>query len=231
MNLRKVKAAGVHVYTSLGLVLALVGFLGLREQNVQLFLIAMWVATFIDGTDGFLARRFAVKQVLPDFDGRKLDDIVDYLMYVFLPVLGMIEFGILQGSLVWVAVLPLLASGYGFCQERAKTSESFVGFPSYWNVLFGYLYFLALPPAWSAVIITILAVLVFVPIEYIYPTQTRMLKRLNIVLAFTWAAAVGVAILFHEESWAVTVLLISLVFPAYYMIASLVNHFRLKTAS
>jgi phosphatidylcholine synthase len=231
MRIRQIAAASVHVYTSLGLVMAFIAFLALREQNVQFFLIAMWAAALIDGTDGFLARRLRVKQLLPGFDGRKLDDIVDYLMYVFLPVMGMVQFGILQGSLVWIAILPLLASAYGFCQERAKTSESFVGFPSYWNVLFGYLYFLALPEAWSAAIIAVLAVLVFVPVEYIYPTQTRMLKRLNITLAFVWAAVVWAVILNHEASWAQPLMLASLAFPAYYMAASLINHFKLAQVS
>lgn len=230
MSVRQIAAAGVHVYTSLGLVIALFAFLALREQNIQLFLVAMWMAAFIDGTDGFLARRLQVKQILPNFDGRKLDDIVDYLMYVFLPVLGMIEFGILQGSLVWIAALPLLASGYGFCQERAKTSESFVGFPSYWNILFGYLYFLNLPAIWAAGIVVVLSVLVFVPIQYIYPTRTRMMKKLNLVLAFLWAAVVMVVILYQGASWTYPVLLASLLFPIYYIVASLVNHLQLNAA-
>ncbi len=36
--------------------------------------------------DGWLARRLKVAERLPAFSGAKLDDIVDYLTYVFVPV-------------------------------------------------------------------------------------------------------------------------------------------------
>ena len=41
--------------------------------------VLMLVATLIDATDGTLARAIRIKDVLPDFDGRRLDDIVDFL--------------------------------------------------------------------------------------------------------------------------------------------------------
>ncbi len=44
-------------------------------------------ATLVDATDGLLARKARVKERLPAFDGARLDDIVDYLTFVFLPVL------------------------------------------------------------------------------------------------------------------------------------------------
>jgi phosphatidylcholine synthase len=229
MNIHQVKAAGVHVYTALGLVLAFLAFLALREKNAQYFLITLWLAAVIDGTDGFFARRYQVSRYLPGFNGRKLDDIIDYLMYVFLPVVALVEFEMLTGPLVWVAVLPLLASGYGFCQERAKTSESFVGFPSYWNVLFGYLYFLNFSPTLTAALLVVLSILVFVPIEYIYPTQTTLMRGLTLGLAFVWAAALSLVILFPAAGWAQTVVLASLAFPLYYVAASLYNHRRLNS--
>ena len=50
---------------------------------------ALWLGLatlFIDGTDGMLARRFRVKETIPWFDGALLDNIVDYLTYVFAPI-------------------------------------------------------------------------------------------------------------------------------------------------
>ena len=39
---------------------------------------------------------------------------------------------------------PLLASAYGFCRKQAKTDDGyFLGFPSYWNIVAFYCYFLA----------------------------------------------------------------------------------------
>ena len=114
--------------------------MALRAHDIQNFFIALWIAVVIDSSDGALARHFRVKIVLPSFNGRTMDDIIDYITYAFFPALALIEFEILPASLMWAATLPLLASLYGFSQERAKTSQSFVGFPSYWNVVFLFLY-------------------------------------------------------------------------------------------
>ena len=48
---------------------------------------SMFVATIVDATDGALARRARVKDVLPEVDGARIDDIVDYITFVFLPML------------------------------------------------------------------------------------------------------------------------------------------------
>ena len=45
----------------------------------------MAVATAIDSADGALARAVRVKERLPSFNGARLDDIVDYLTFVFAP--------------------------------------------------------------------------------------------------------------------------------------------------
>ena len=77
-------------------------------------------------------------------DGALLDNIADYLTYVFLPA-ALVAFGLLPGPWRWAAMAPVLASGYQFRQERAKTDESFVGLPSYWNLVL--LYLLVLQPS------------------------------------------------------------------------------------
>ena len=87
-----------------------------------------------------------IKEVVPGFDGRRLDDIVDFLNYTFLPLLLIWRAGILPaGQEAWL-FLPLLASVYGFCQVQAKTEDGyFLGFPSLWNLVALYLYVLPLP--------------------------------------------------------------------------------------
>ena len=105
----------------------------------------MAAATIVDSTDGFLARKVRIKEVVPSFDGRRLDDLVDFLNYTFLPLLLIWRAGILPpGQEPWL-FLPLLASAYGFCQVQAKTDDGyFLGFPSLWNVVALYLYMLPL---------------------------------------------------------------------------------------
>src|SRR5919206_1464673 len=111
-------AAAVHLYTASGAVLAFMMVLAAIQGNaVQ----ALWInllTQVIDGTDGMLARRFRVREMLPWFDGRRLDDIVDYLNYVFAPVLLLWQLGFLPTGIsgMILAALPLLASSYQFCR-------------------------------------------------------------------------------------------------------------------
>src|SRR5262245_42656999 len=83
--LRIVLAWCVHFYTALGLVaaggMAVAIVLG-GPENFRLAFLLMAVATLIDATDGTLARLVRVKEVLPGFDGRRLDDLIDFQTYV-----------------------------------------------------------------------------------------------------------------------------------------------------
>jgi phosphatidylcholine synthase len=190
----------------------------------------LWLclATVIDTTDGWLARALRVKERLPGFDGAKLDDIVDYLTYVFVPVLLMLEAGLLPagwGMAVGAAVL--LASAYGFSQSEAKVKTGdyfFTGFPSYWNIVALYLYVWRLEPALAATLLLTFAVLVFVPIRYIYPSRTVTLRRTTLALGATWGLLM-VAAVFRLPDGAEPWLSLSLVFPIYYTALSLWLHF------
>ena len=221
---RRLRVAGwaLHVYTASGSVLALVAVLAAVDGND---LAALWVllaALVIDGTDGMLARRLKVAETIPGFDGARLDDIVDYLTYVFAPVVLLLTSHRLPGG-PWgavVAALPLLASCIQFCRRDAKTEDHyFLGFPSYWNVVAFYAVVLDLPPAAVSAILVICAVLVFVPIKYIYPSRTNSFRRLNLGLAGLWLVlyAVILAGMPHPNRVA---LALSLAYMAYYFLAS-----------
>src|SRR3712207_2972979 len=168
-------AAAVHVYTATGSVLGLLIVVAAVEGRV---VAALWLglaAMWVDGTDGMLARRLRVKELIPWFDGARLDDIVDYLTYVFAPVVLLWAVGALpEGFWGWVlAALPLMASCYQFCRTDAKTEDhTFLGFPSYWNVVAFYAVVLDLGRPAVAVILVVCSVLVFVPVRYLYPSRT-----------------------------------------------------------
>ena len=173
--LRTTLAWGVHLYTGLGLVAAAaiaVLIVHGGHESFRLAFLLMIVATLIDATDGTLARAVRVMEVLPGFDGRRLDDIVDFLTYTFLPLLLVWRAGLVpEGQHYWL-LLPLLASAYGFCQVSAKTDDGyFLGFPSYWNLVAFYLFVLRLPPWGALTLVLTLALLTFVPTRYLYPTM------------------------------------------------------------
>jgi phosphatidylcholine synthase len=127
----------------------------------------------------------------------------------------------------WAAFVPLLASGYGFCQDRAKTEESFVGFPSYWNIGVLYLFLLETPPWVNLATILFFSLLVFVPIHYVYPTKTRMLRRTTMTLGYIWAGTMFALALNPRAPWSHDLALASTAFPLYYLAISGVNHFRI----
>ena len=194
----RLAGALVHVYTASGTVLGLLIVLAAIEGEA---LTALWLglaALFVDGTDGMLARRFRVKETIPWFDGARLDDIVDYLTYVFAPVVLLWTTGHLPGGVLgWtVAALPLLASSYQFCRVAAKTDDHFfLGFPSYWNVVAFYAIVLDLAPGTVAAIVVVCAVLVFVPIRYLYPSRMTTLQAPTLAFTAVWGITYVVLLL------------------------------------
>jgi len=222
-------AWSVHLYTALG---AAIGFFALEATaygNYRLAFIWMAVATFIDCTDGTLARRARVKEVLPHFDGAKLDDIVDYLNYVVVPVVLAFHAGFIPAGWTGLVVgaVPLLASGYGFCQLEAKTADHFfTGFPSYWNIVVFYLYALRSPMWFNVAVLLLLSLLVFVPIRYLYPSRNRQAQALTYGLGLIWGACV--VTLLVQPAPSLVLAIASLFFPAYYMGMSLHVHFHTR---
>ena len=82
--IRKVLAWCVHGYTALGLVAAAwIAVLIFDDQpaSYRYAFLLMLIATIIDATDGTLARAIKIKEVLPHFDGRRLDDLIDFQTY------------------------------------------------------------------------------------------------------------------------------------------------------
>lgn len=226
--MRKITAWLAHGYTAIGLVAAAGIAVFIVRGDAESFrwaIALMIVATFIDSTDGWLARRARAKEALPQFDGRRLDDIIDFQTYTSLPLLLIWRAGILPADLSWWLLAPLLASVYGFSQSDAKTSDTeaggdfFVGFPSYWNVVAIYLYWLR-PPVWlSLAVIIALSLLTFVPSLYLYTTRGGRFSRLTNLLCLGWGVllALIIAEAFDNPKPFVWV---SLAFPIYYFVVS-----------
>lgn len=194
---RRAAAWLVHLFTASGAVFGLFTLYAIYQHQ---FLLSFWLMTaaiLVDSVDGVLARWARVKAAVPQIDGALLDNILDYLNYVIAPT-----FFLLVGNLLplgWGFVgtsVVVLASAYQFTQPEAKTEDHFFkGFPSYWNIVVFYLFFWQTPPWLNLIIILILAVLVFVPIKYIYPsrldylTHNRWLRQGMLLATILWGVA------------------------------------------
>lgn len=213
-----------HAYTALGAGTALGAVLALDTGDVRGAFLWLVVATVIDATDGVLARTLRVKERLPWFDGALLDNLVDFLTYVFVPALIVVKARLVpEAQAVPIAVAMLVSSGYGFSRADSKiasTDHFFTGFPSYWNIVCVYLVAWGLGPAANAAILWALVLLVFVPVRYVYPSRTVTWRAATLLLGTTWAGLLTVVIWrlpATDGPWA----RLALVFPIYYLVLSL----------
>ena len=204
--------------------LALLATLDVIAGDYRRAFIWLVIQVFVDATDGLLARRLRIEERLPHFDGARLDDIVDYLCYVFVPAVLLLQADLLPATWgVGVASVVLLSSAYGFSQTTAKvktTDHFFTGFPSYWNIVAFYLYVLEWPPVANATVLLLFAVLVFVPLRYIYPSRTRAFATLTTVLGGAWTLLM-LWILWRLPEKDGRSIAVSFIFPVYYAALSL----------
>ncbi len=212
----------VHLYSALGAVVAFIAILAIENGSFKHAFWLMSLAVVIDATDGTLARIARVKELIPWFDGDRLEDIIDYLNYVVVPCLFLLRAELFPAQdAIWLAALPLIASAYGFCQKEAKTADHyFLGFPSYWNIIAFYLYVLKTPPWVNAFLIIFLSIMVFVPIRYIYPSRSPRFRTVTNVLGAFWGATL-LLMIYRLPDPPQLLVFASLVFPAYYTCLSL----------
>jgi len=227
--LARILAWSVHAYTALGLVLAAsIALLIVRggDESYRAAFAAMVVATAIDATDGWLARRARVKEVTPGFDGRRLDDLIDFQTYTCLPLLLIWRAGLLSDAHQPWLLVPLVASAYGFCQVQAKTDDNyFLGFPSYWNIVVFYLYVIRLPEPGTLAVILGFALLTFVPARYLYTSQGGRFDLLTNLFGAAWAVSLLV-ILWQWHDAPRLLAIASLAYPAFYVGSSWVISIR-----
>ncbi|MEZ4863015.1 MAG: CDP-alcohol phosphatidyltransferase family protein [Caldilineaceae bacterium] len=231
---RKTKAMAwsAHLFTATGTIWGLLAILAISNHQWILAFAWMALSVFVDSFDGLWARRVQVKSVLPNFDGALLDNMIDFLNYVFVPAYFLYESEMLPRQYALAgAVLILLASSYQFCQDDAKTEDHyFKGFPSYWNIMVYYMFILSWGGWVNLAILVLLSALVFVPIKYVYPTRTALHQRLTMTLACLWGV-INVMILTQYPTPDRWLLWGSLLFVLYYCGLSLYSMFASHDAS
>jgi phosphatidylcholine synthase len=213
---RRALAWAVHAFTASGGLVAVAALLACARGDLRVAALWMLVALLIDAVDGTLARRVGVSEVLPGIDGRRLDDIVDYVNYVIVPAVFMVQ----AASVIHpvAAAAPVIASAYGFSQVDAKTEDHFfVGFPSYWNVVAIYLWALAVPAGVGTALLLGLSAAVFIPLKYVYPSRMTAFWRTTNAGAAAWTLAVAAAIAASDGLPDRRVMWISLAYPVYYV--------------
>ena len=221
--IRNVLAWGVHLFTATGAVWGFLTLLAIFDHDWHMAIVWMIVAMFVDGFDGMLARWADVKKYATGIDGALLDNIIDYMNYVIVAALFLVEApNILpNGFAIAGAAAILITSGYQFTQTDAKTDDHFFkGFPSYWNVMVLYMLLLKFNPWVNLAFLVFFNILVFVPVKYIYPSRTMRLRRLTLTLTYLYGA-IGIWGLLQYPNSPQWVVWVSFVYVAYYLGLSL----------
>jgi len=208
----------VHLFTASGAVIGLFALIAIATDRLPSAIYLMLTAFLIDAVDGTLARSARVTEHVPEIDGRRLDDIVDFLNYVIVPVFFLWAGGFWLHP-GWL-IAPVLASAIGFAQVDAKTEDNFfLGFPSFWNILAIYLWLFGAGPVFSTVWIAGLAIAVFIPLKYLYPSklEPRSMRRALAVGGIVWCTTLAACA--GQPEWTQSLWLreFSLAYPAWYV--------------
>lgn len=222
---RQCLAWGVHAYTASGGVLGFFALLAAANGNPRAAFLLLTAALAIDMTDGLLARRVGVAKRLPRFSGARVDDAVDVFTYIYVPLFIIAREQLLPHP-AWLAV-PVIAGLYAYGQSEMKTEDGyFLGFPSYWNVVALYLYWIQPGPAVALGFILVPAVLTFIPTRYLYPSRNAAFWKTNVLLGSFWLALV--CWLLFQPTPPMPLVWLSMAYPALYMGLSFFVDFRLR---
>jgi phosphatidylcholine synthase len=210
LRLSDLAAASVHLFTALGAVCAFFAALAAFDGAWERMFVWLGVALVIDAVDGTFARMLEVHQRLPRFSGERLDLVIDYITYVFVPALAMVRGGFLDGTggLI-IASLILVSSLYHFSDLASKGEDyTFIGFPAIWNVVALYLFALS-PPAWfNYAALLVCVFFTFIPIRWVHPVRVEKLRAVTLIVTAAWsiAAIAAVASGFPSPLWTQIVL-------------------------
>jgi phosphatidylcholine synthase len=206
-------AALVHTFTALGVVCGLMATLAIISGAWEAAFTWLGVALVIDGIDGTFARKADVSRRLPRFSGDRLDLVIDYLTYVFAPVLALLQAGYLPGYPgLLLAGCILVSSLFHFSDTQSKADDySFVGFPAIWNAVAFYIFALGLSPQSAMALAVVCVALTFVPLKWAHPFRTATLRSVTLAVMVVWGVAAASTLLsgFPASGWASATLLLA----------------------
>ena len=184
----KVSAYFVHLFTALGVVFGFLALLATVKQEIPEAFLWLALALFVDGVDGTLARAAKVKENTPNIDGAVLDNIIDYLNYVVVPVFIFYTLEMVPGPyLMFSSAAILLVSCFTFINTNLKTEDYyFSGFPATWNIIVLYFYILDSDQWINFIFVLLLCALTFVPLKYVHPLRVVEFRKLTLLITFVW---------------------------------------------
>lgn len=223
MTQRELIAWLIHFYTMAGGVVATLGLFDIISGNANRGFLLIIISRLIDGTDGLMARRIRIREILPEFDGSNVDNLIDIFTYLWIPIYVMWAEELLPHA-VWV-IPPIIGTLFVYGHTKMKSQDKFfVRFPALWGGILIYMYYLEMTD-WVAILtVMIFSVLCFIPLRYLYPSQNKFLRKETWILSLSWVA-LWLFILITDTRELVWV---SLYFPVYYLLASFYASYKFR---
>ncbi len=197
------QAWAVHVFTTFGVVVAMLALRDVFLNNPGDAIIWLIVTLVIDGVDGPIARALVVKEHVPRIDGYVLDLIIDFVTCVIVPAAFMYQFHVVPAGALGLVVLGLLVftSAIWFSRVDMMSEDNwFRGFPAAWNLVAPVLYLLHARTWVGAVVTIVLSLLSLTNVAFPHIMRAQFLRWLTIPVALGWVVAitVGAAYLPHR---------------------------------
>lgn len=202
MNAKRVtapqaKAFSVHLLTASGSFLAFLSLVAASEERWTAMFWWLGLALFVDGIDGPIARKLQVKDVLPNWSGDMLDNIIDYVTYVLIPAFALYQSGFMGEGLSFLsAALIVVSSAIYYADTGIKTKENFFkGFPVVWNMVVFTLFVIKPGEYISFAIVAISCILTFLPMNFLHPVRVVRLRSINLTIFLAWCLFGAISLL------------------------------------
>ncbi|MGO4436778.1 phosphatidylcholine synthase [Rhizobium sp. RAF56] len=209
----EMRAFSVHILTASGSFLAFLGVVAAAEHR---FIDMFWwlgLALLVDGIDGPIARKVRVKEVLPNWSGDTLDNIIDYVTYVLLPAFALYQSGMIGEPWSFAAAgMIVVSSAIYYADTGMKTEEYFFsGFPVVWNMLVFTLFVIGADATTAMIVVGVSVVLTFLPINFLHPVRVQRLRPLNLGVFLIWSLLGMYSLLTHfqQPQWATLLFILS----------------------
>jgi phosphatidylcholine synthase len=157
----------IHLWTLAGLGFAMLAAQQLLEGNIEAAARWLLLVLFVDHTDGTLARKFNVRQRVPEVSGETIDIITDVIGLTFVPMLFYWQAGVFLpgwGAPLAVAAAATCSLKYSMKTRLLEEGASRGAPPAFFSILL--FWFLELPPVWATVYAVALIALCWSPVRY-----------------------------------------------------------------
>lgn len=157
----------IHLWTLAGLGFAMLGAQAVLTGDLPAAARWLLLVLLVDHTDGTLARRFRVRERIPEVSGETLDLITDVIGLTFVPMLFLWRAGTFVPG--WGPALTAAASitcslKYAMKARVLESGVSHGAPPAFFSVMLFWL--LDLPPAWATLYTVALIALCWLPVRY-----------------------------------------------------------------